>query len=173
MALIYLSAYHGINPYLCKHTRRGQNPGKSLPTHPLLLLIYHDATLRVLIVVAAQVIYSYNLIPTIHYACTDRFSPPISSDMLFDATYKLITSGKTVTAAVEQDLTQAIDDMARNAFPQPEDSETPYRSSRLRTYDGYTQEDLGRAAQCGNFPYRPSDLFLKASPVSILDVQYI
>lgn len=144
----------------------GTEPWEIAPYASPSTLDYHDATLKVLIVVAAQVIYSYNLIPAIHYACTDRYSPPISSDMPFDATYKLIASGQTVTAVVEQDLTQAIDDIAHKIFPQ--DPETSYRSSRLRTYDGYTQEDLDRTAQCGKFPYRPSDLFLKASSVSIL-----
>ena len=32
-----------------------------------------------------------------------------------------------------------------------------------KNHEDYTQDDLDRAAKCGKFPYRPSDLFLKAS----------
>jgi hypothetical protein len=34
---------------------------------------------------------------------------------------------------------------------------------KAKGHDDYTHDDLDRAAKCGKFPYRPSDLFLKAS----------
>ncbi len=76
-----------------------------------------------------------------------------------DAIYQLVTSGKTVTAAMEQDPTKAVDDVAHEVFP--EKARTATRSRKLRTHDEYTKEEIDRAEQCGKFPYRPSDLFLK------------
>lgn len=70
-------------------------------------------------------------------------------------------SGKTVTAAMEKDPTKRIDDVAHEVFP--EKARTATRSKKPKTHDEYTKEDLDRAAQSGKFPYRPSDLFLKAS----------
>ena len=76
-----------------------------------------------------------------------------------DTVYALCTSGKTVTAAMEQDPTQAPAEVARKVFP--EKAQTSTRSSKVRTHDEYTEEDLERALKCGNFPKRPSDLFLR------------
>ncbi|THG97953.1 hypothetical protein EW026_g4144 [Hermanssonia centrifuga] len=76
-----------------------------------------------------------------------------------EAIYKLVTSGKTVTAAMEQDPTQVIDDVAHNVFPEKAQKAT--KSKKVRTHDDFTEEDLNRAEQCAKFPYRPSDLFLK------------
>ena len=87
------------------------------------------------------------------------FSLPNSSVMPSDATYQLVTSGKSVTAAMEQDPTQAVTEVAYQVFP--EKARASIRSGDLRTHNEYTQEDLDRAAECGKFPYRPSDLFLK------------
>lgn len=76
-----------------------------------------------------------------------------------DAIYQLVTSGKTVTAALEADPTKAIDQIAQQVFP--EKPQTAKKSRKVRMHDEYTKEDLDRAAECGKFPYRPSDLFLK------------
>lgn len=76
-----------------------------------------------------------------------------------NAIYELVTSGKSVTAALEQNPTRAVADVACEVFP--EKSRTSTSSGKLRTHDEYTEEDLNRAAECGKFPYRPSDLFLK------------
>lgn len=81
-----------------------------------------------------------------------------------DAIFELITSGKTVTAAMEKNPTRQIDEVAHEVFP--EKPQTATKSTKLRTHDEYTKEDLDRAEQCGKFPYRPSDLFLKVSYLS-------
>ena len=60
---------------------------------------------------------------------------------------------------MEQDPTQAPAEVARKVFP--EKARTSTKSSKVRLHDDYTQEDLDRAAQCGKFPNRPSDLFLR------------
>ena len=73
--------------------------------------------------------------------------------------YQLATTDKTVTAAMEKDPTARILDVAYKVFP--EKLQTAKRSRKLRTSEEFTQEDLDRAEQCGRFPYRPSDLFLK------------
>ncbi|KAI0685630.1 hypothetical protein BC835DRAFT_1383153 [Cytidiella melzeri] len=83
-----------------------------------------------------------------------------------DAIYKLFTGGKTVTAAMEEDPKQAIDKVAEKVFP--EKAKTATKSKHMRVHDSYTKEELDRAAECGKFPYRPSDLFLKMY-VDVLD----
>ena len=40
-----------------------------------------------------------------------------------------------------------------------------------KNHEDYTQDDLDHAAKCGKFPYRPSDLLLKASQT--LDVRFL
>ena len=82
-----------------------------------------------------------------------------------DAIYELCTSGKSVTAAMQEDPNQVVADVARKVFPTRERTAT--RSTKVRLHDEYTQEDLDRAEQCGKFPYRPSDLFLRVSLVCI------
>lgn len=79
--------------------------------------------------------------------------------MSSQAIYDLTTSGKTVTAAMEDDPAQVVADASAKVFP--DKPQTAKRSKKLRLHDEYTQELLDRAAQCGKFPYRPSDLFLK------------
>ena len=76
-----------------------------------------------------------------------------------EAIYQLATDQKTVTAAVEQDPTARILDVASKVFT--ERPQTAKRSKKLRLSEEFTPEDLDRAEQCGRCPYRPSDLFLK------------
>ena len=83
-----------------------------------------------------------------------------------DAIYHLCTSGNTVTAAMEADPSQPPSHAARTVFP--EKARTATRSKTPRTHGEYTKEDLDRAAACGRFPDRPSDLFLKVCARSIL-----
>lgn len=84
-----------------------------------------------------------------------------------DAILALVTSGKTVTAALAQSLsqnpnsTESIADVARRVFPEKPETSVKSKSRKVRTHGEYTQEDLDRAERCGRFPYRPSDLFLK------------
>lgn len=85
--------------------------------------------------------------------------PPSPKAMSSQAIYDLTTSGKTVTAAMEDDPAQVVADASAKVFP--DKPQTAKRSKKLRLHDEYTQELLDRAAQCGKFPYRPSDLFLK------------
>ncbi|KAF7800300.1 hypothetical protein EIP86_011548 [Pleurotus ostreatoroseus] len=77
-----------------------------------------------------------------------------------DPIFNLVQTGKTVTAALEQNPKQVIADVAKQVFPDRLRTGAT-RSSKPRTHDQYTKEDLDRAALCGKFPYRPSDLFLK------------
>lgn len=85
--------------------------------------------------------------------------PPSPKAMSSQAIYDLATSGKTVTAAMEDNPAQAVADASAKVFP--DKPQTAKRSKKLRLHDEYTQELLNRASQCGKFPYRPSDLFLK------------
>lgn len=74
----------------------------------------------------------------------------------------LATAKDTVTKAVSENPTEEITKVARRLFP---DHSTGKIHSKRG--DVYTSEDLDRAEKCGRFPYRPSDLFLKASITSI------
>lgn len=76
-----------------------------------------------------------------------------------EAIYQLATTEKTVTAAMQQDPSARILDVAYKVFT--EKPQVAKRFKKLRTHDEFTKEDLDRAEQCGRFPYRPSDLFLK------------
>lgn len=83
-----------------------------------------------------------------------------------DTIYQLATTNKTVTAAMEQDPSARILDVAYKVFT--EKPQVAKRSKKLRTHDEFTPEELDRAAQCGKFPYRPSDLFLKVRALTVV-----
>ena len=76
-----------------------------------------------------------------------------------DALLALVSSQETVTSALEADPTQAPEKVAAKLFPKQQVKAAARKA--LRTHDQYTKEDLDRAEQCGKFPHRPSDLFLK------------
>lgn len=115
---------------------------------------------------------AFGLSSASHYKFTERSSTSFSifhlplvipshssSNMPSDAIYRLATDLKTVTAAMEQNPTGRILDVAYSVFT--EKPQTAKRSKKLRLSEEFTPEDLDRAEQCGKFPYRPSDLFLK------------
>ena len=81
-----------------------------------------------------------------------------------EAIYQLATNPKTVTAAMEKNPTGRVLDVAYEVFS--EKPQTATRSKKIRLSEDFTPEDLDRAEQCGKFPYRPSDLFLKVCPFS-------
>ncbi|EKM54954.1 uncharacterized protein PHACADRAFT_255202 [Phanerochaete carnosa HHB-10118-sp] len=77
--------------------------------------------------------------------------------------FQLATAHKTVNGAVTEALATdpkaRILDIAYKVFP--EKPETSSRSKKLRIHDDFTKEELDAVEKCGQFPYRPSDLFLK------------
>jgi hypothetical protein len=83
-----------------------------------------------------------------------------------DAIVALATGPDTVTSVLARDTSQDIDKVAEKLFPAKavggKNSKEAKRA--LKGHADYPEEDLARAEQCGKFPYRPSDLFLKVLP---------
>ncbi len=84
--------------------------------------------------------------------------------MTADSIVKLCTSDETVTKELAKDPTKEIDkivDALVKTWKQTEKAEKKDKGSGDAAKD--EKERLDRAANCGKFPYRPSDLFLKVS----------
>lgn len=70
-----------------------------------------------------------------------------------DHVIQLCSSNETVIAALAANPDQEISKIVKNLF-----KKSPVSTTKPHSND---ESDLDRAAQCGKFPYRPSDLFLK------------
>lgn len=83
------------------------------------------------------------------------------SDIIFELTH----CKETLTQAVANNPQEEITTLARKLYADKliGGSAAKRRIGNPKFHEDYTQEDLDRAAKCGKFPYRPSDLFLKAS----------
>jgi hypothetical protein len=92
----------------------------------------------------------------------------VYSSGVSDNIISLSKSGSTVASALSKAPEQACHKVWLELYPKPFVLKRIYQRFAIK-HDLYygrgdpTQDDLDRAAQCGNFPYRPSDLFLKVS----------
>jgi hypothetical protein len=76
-----------------------------------------------------------------------------------DQLIALCTSEDTVTRVLEKNPAEGPAKAAEQLFKKHMHGSP--RIGKPRAFHEYTLEDLDRAARCGKFPYRPSDLFLK------------
>jgi hypothetical protein len=86
----------------------------------------------------------------------------MSSDIIFELTH----CEATLTQAVANNPQEEITKLARKLYADKLIAGSNAARRNIGTpkfHEDYTQEDLDRAAKCGQFPNRPSDLFLKAS----------
>ena len=90
-----------------------------------------------------------------------------------DTILSLASSGTTVTKAVANNPTEEIANIAHKLYSDKRAlgaGATRKESKKSKGHGDYTHDDLDRAAKCGKFPYRPSDLFLKASTLLVVDL---
>lgn len=83
-----------------------------------------------------------------------------------DNVVALCTSKETIASAVAKANTTSIHTICETLYPKPFVLKRLVNRFTIKhdLYHGRgdpTKEDLDRAEQCGKFPYRPSDLFLK------------
>jgi hypothetical protein len=71
----------------------------------------------------------------------------------------LCTHAQTVASALERDPTAGAGAVASQLFPRIKSGRAP--APLKRAPEDYTIADLDRAAECGKFGRRPSDLFLQ------------
>ena len=80
-----------------------------------------------------------------------------------DALVALATGCETITSVLAKNPNQDIDTLAEHLFPKKlvsgGNGEAVQRA--LKGHPDYPPEDLARAERCGQFPLKPSDLFLK------------
>lgn len=85
-----------------------------------------------------------------------------------DALVALATGSETITSILAKNPNQDIDTVAERLFSKKPinggDSEAVRRA--LKGHPDYSPEDLARAERCGQFPLKPSDLFLKVSALA-------
>jgi hypothetical protein len=88
-----------------------------------------------------------------------------------DAILALATGSETVTSILAKDPNQDADALAERLFPKKPVSGGHGAVRRaLKGHSDYSPEDLARAEQCGKFPLKPSDLFLKVGTTHYLFV---
>lgn len=83
-----------------------------------------------------------------------------------DILLELANSNDTLTEAVSNNPQEEITTLARKLYADKlvgGSSAARRNLGKAKKHEDYTQEDLDRAAKCGKFPYRPSNLFLKVS----------
>jgi hypothetical protein len=88
-----------------------------------------------------------------------------------DIILELTNSTDTLTKAVSNNPHDEITSLAQKLYAKQVTaggSAAKKKLGRSKTHEDYTLEDLDRAAKCGKFPYRPSDLFLKVSRAQLL-----
>jgi len=80
-----------------------------------------------------------------------------------DALVALATGSETITSVLAKNPSQDIDTVAGRLFSKKLVSEGHGEVVRraLKGHPDYSPEDLARAERCGQFPLKPSDLFLK------------
>jgi hypothetical protein len=80
-----------------------------------------------------------------------------------DALIALATGGETITSILAKNPNQDIDTVAGRLFSKKRVSGGHGEAVRraLKAHPDYSPEDLARAERCGQFPLKPSDLFLK------------
>ena len=80
-----------------------------------------------------------------------------------DALVALATGSETITSTLAKNPNQDIDTLAERLFSKKlvngGNCEAVQRA--LKGHPDYSPEDLARAERCGQFPLKPSDLFLK------------
>jgi hypothetical protein len=88
-----------------------------------------------------------------------------------DTLVALATGGETVTSILAENPNQDIDTLAERLFPKKPVKGGHEEAVRraLKGHPDYSPEDLARAERCGQFPLKPSDLFLK---VGVLAATY-
>ncbi|KIJ47284.1 hypothetical protein M422DRAFT_118388, partial [Sphaerobolus stellatus SS14] len=80
-----------------------------------------------------------------------------------EAIFKLTNSDQTLTKAVAENPDKRIHSLISHLFKDAHGAGSKAAKKEIgkeRRREDYTREDLDRAAQCGKFPSKPSDLFL-------------
>jgi len=81
-----------------------------------------------------------------------------------DQVYQLVQAKETVTSALAASPTAAVESVAENLYKHVKRESSKAKVGEPKLYP----VDLDRAAECGKFTSRPSDLFLQVPCLYIL-----